>query len=134
VASLRSAASERQQCYVPRLLDRRGQASLVWSADTGQAPGNYLSALRHELCEQPDVFVVDGFNLLHAKLADLLAAKVFSTPFATTASRGTRTRRTAFTTIRPVTGKGTVSTRRALSTRTSFHCSGCSNFFSHDAP
>jgi hypothetical protein len=106
------------------------------SANSGQATWDDLAALRYELGEQPNVFVIDGFDFLHAEFANLLAAKIFASTFAA-ATGPTRTRRTPFAIAkrRPVArgtiSRRTISTRRTLSTRT---CCSCSNFFSHDAP
>jgi hypothetical protein len=128
---LRSPPGKRKQSDIPRLFDGQGQTSLVRRAHPGQTPGNDLAAFRHELRQQPDVFVIDGLNFLHAELANLLAAKIFAPTFAA-ATRTAGTWGTAF----PIPIRGTVagrpiSTRRTLSTRT---CCCCSNFFSHDAP
>ena len=73
----------------------RGQTPLVRRANSGQAPRDDLAALRHELGQQPDVLVIDGFNFLHAELANLLAAKIFASTFAA-ATRAAGTGRTAF--------------------------------------
>jgi uridine kinase len=63
------------------------------------------------LGEQPDVFVIDGFNFLHAELANLLAAKIFTSTLA--ATRTTRTRRTTLSAVgtarRTISARGTVS-------------------------
>jgi hypothetical protein len=131
---LRSPSGKRQQRDVPRLLDGQGQTSLVRSANPGQTPRDDLAALRHELREQPDIFVIDGLNFLYAELANLLAAKIFAPTFAATRASGTW--RTAFPigTIserRTITGRP-ISTHRTLPTRTCCCCR--SNFFSHDAP
>ena len=91
---LRGASGKRQQGDIPRLLDGQRQTPLVRGADSGQAPRHDLAALRHELRQQPDVLVVDGFNFLHAELANLLAAKIFAPTFAA-ATRSAGTRRTA---------------------------------------
>jgi hypothetical protein len=124
---LRSAPGKRQQSNVSRLLDRGRQTPLVRGADSGEASRNDLATLGHELRQQPDVFVVDGFNFLHAEFADLLAAKIFTPTFA--ATRAAWTRRTALTSIG---SRRTVSTGRAVSYRTAVRC--CSDLFSHDAP
>src|SRR5689334_19351896 len=47
-----------------------------------QAPRHDLAALGHELRQQPHVLVIDGIDLLDAKLADLLAAEVLASAFA----------------------------------------------------
>jgi hypothetical protein len=138
LGSLRSAAGKRQQGDVPRLLDGQGQASLVRCTDSGQSTRNYLAALRHELGKQPDIFVVNSLDFLHAELANFLAAKIFAPAFTATRTAGTRG--TTLSTIGPVAKRGTVtpggpiSTRGALPTRTSFRYRCCSHFFSHDAP
>jgi hypothetical protein len=52
--------------------------------------GTILPLSATNLRQQPDVFVVDGLNLLHAEFANLLAAKIFAPTFAaTTWSAGT---------------------------------------------
>jgi hypothetical protein len=62
-----------QQGDVPRLLNGARESPLVCGADTGQAAGNNLAALRNELLQQAHIAIVDRIDLLHAKLADLLA-------------------------------------------------------------
>jgi hypothetical protein len=128
---LRCPSSKRKQSDISRLFDGQRQTPLVRSANSGQTPWDDLTALRHELREQPDVFVIDGLNFLHAKLANLLAPKILA-PTLAPATRPTRTRRTplAIAKRRPV-ARWPISTRRTLRTRT---CCCCSNFFSHDAP
>jgi hypothetical protein len=132
---LRGSSGKRQQSNIPRLLDGQGQTSLVRRANPGQTPWDDLAALRHELGQQPDIFVIDGLNFLHAEFANLLAAKIFAPTFAAT-TRASGTWGTAFP-IGTVSKRGTipgrpVSTRRTLCART--HCCCRSNFFSHDAP
>src|SRR4029077_4764174 len=83
---------KRQQSNIARLLDRRGQAPLMRSADPSQAPRNDFAALRHELRQQPHILVVDGLDFLHAELANLLAAEILAATFAPTAG-SSRTRR-----------------------------------------
>ena len=57
--------------------------------------GDDLAALGHELRQQAHVFVVDGFNFLHAELANFLAAEIFASALASAASsRAAGTRRT----------------------------------------
>src|SRR6266849_167971 len=132
--SLRSAPGKRQQRNVPRLLDGGRQTPLVRCANAGQAPRNNLAALRHELGEQPDIFVVDGFNFLHAELADFLAAKIFAPTLAATgAARTWRTTLSSIGSRRTVASGWTISARGTVSNRTSVRCC-CSDFFSHDAP
>jgi hypothetical protein len=101
------------------------------SANSGQPTWDDLAALRHELGEQPDVFVIDGLDFLHAEFANLLAAKIFAPTFAA-ATRPARTRRTPFAIAkrRPI-ATWAISACGTLSTRT---CCCCPNFFSHDAP
>ena len=69
------------------------QTPLVRRANAGQTPRHDLAALGHELREQADVLVVDGFNLLDAELANLLAAEILASAFAA-AARAAGTRRT----------------------------------------
>ena len=104
------------------------QSPLMRCANSGQAAWNDLAALRHKLGEQPDVFVIDRLNFLHAKLANFLAAKIFASALA--ATWAARTRRTTLSAIG--SSRRTISARRAVSHRTSVRC--CSHFFSHDAP
>jgi hypothetical protein len=128
---LRSAPGKRQQRNVPCLLDGGGQAPLVRCADSGETPRHNLAAFGHELRKQPNVFVVDGFNFLHAELANLLAAKIFAAALAATGAAGTR--RTTLSAIGPrrtVSSGGTITARRAIRHRTSVCCD--SHFFSHE--
>src|SRR5438270_11285724 len=67
---------ERQQGDVARLLDRVGQAALVRSANSGEAPRDDLAALGHELAKQAHVLIVDSVDLLDAEFANLLAAEI----------------------------------------------------------
>src|ERR1700722_4168631 len=137
VSPLRSAPGKRQQCDVARLFDGGRQASLVRRADSGQAARNDLAALRHKLRQQPDVFVVDGLNFLHAELADLLAAKIFTSTFAATGSARTWGAALAIGPVakrRTISSRGPIPARRALPPRTCSRCCRCSSFFSHDAP
>src|SRR5438874_2223164 len=80
------ARRKRQQSNVAGLLDSRGNTPLVRRANAAQAPRDDLAPLGDELPEQADVFVIDGVNLLHAKLADLLAAEKFASSIAATAA------------------------------------------------
>src|SRR5262245_12140114 len=89
---------KRQQGDVACPLDGCCQAALVRCADSGQPARNDLAALSHKLAQQADVFVVDVVDLLHAKLAHLLAAeKLASAIAAARTTIGPRTiRPTAF--------------------------------------
>jgi len=51
------------------------------STNTGQAPWNDLSALRHKLSEHTHVLVVDSIDLLNAEFADLLAPEILAATF-----------------------------------------------------
>src|SRR5271167_4179174 len=99
-------AGKWQQRNIACLLDRQRQAPLVRSANPGQPSRHDPSAFRHKLRQQTDVLVVDGFNLLDAKLANLLAPEILAPTRAATlaaAARSTRTRRgTALAAIGPV--------------------------------
>ena len=66
-------SGERQQCDIPRLLDRPRQPTLMRCAYARQATRRNLPALGDKLHQQPHILVIDGFNLLHAKLANFLA-------------------------------------------------------------
>jgi hypothetical protein len=85
IDSLLCASGEGQQSDVASLLYCPRQSSLVRRANTGQTPRSDLPALRHELREETHVLVIDGFDLLDAKLANLLAPEVFASAFARTA-------------------------------------------------
>src|SRR5690348_16167786 len=76
------ASAERQQSDIARLLDSRGEPPLVRRAHAAEPPGHDLAAFRHELREQAIVLVINGVNLLHAKLAHLLAAEILASAFA----------------------------------------------------
>src|ERR1043165_3443617 len=65
---------ERQQRGDARALDRVLQLPLVQRARPGDAPRKDLPALRDELLQRLQVLVVDVLDLLHAELADALAA------------------------------------------------------------
>src|ERR1700736_3359151 len=81
--------SEREQRDVASLLDGARQPALVCGAHAGQAAGNDLAPLCDKLLQQAHVAVVDGVDLLHAELADLLAAE----ELAATRARSSRTTR-----------------------------------------
>src|SRR5579859_1746556 len=71
------------------------------SADSGQSTRNDLAALGYKAGEQAHVLVVDGVDLLHAELADLLAAKEFASAFASGAPWASGTS-AAFATRSPI--------------------------------
>src|SRR5271170_2897780 len=87
------ASRKWQQCDVASLLDRPRQPPLMRSAHTRQASRRDLATLGYELRQQTHIFVIDRFDLLDAKLANLLAPEKFAPTFAgtTRASAGTRT-------------------------------------------
>src|ERR1700688_5290689 len=91
----RRASRERQQRNISRALDRHAQPPLVPRAHPGHAPGQNLAAFLHKLRKNVRTLVVDEVHLLHAKLADLLLAKILALP--TARSAWTRRARTAFT-------------------------------------
>ena len=95
--NLLCASGERQQGDVPRLLDCPRQTALVRRAHPGQPSRSDFAAFRHELRQQAHIFVIDGFDLLDAELANLLAPEKLAAAFAGTAgtSAGTRPARTA---------------------------------------
>jgi hypothetical protein len=101
---LRCASGKRQQRNIAGLLDCRGQAPLVRSADATEPARHDPPTFRHELGEQSDVFVIDCFNLFHAELANLLAPEIFSPARSTfsTAAWSAPTRWTTLAAIRPV--------------------------------
>ncbi len=80
---------KRQQGDVPRLLDGARQSALVRGAHTGQTAGDDLAPLGDKLLQQPHIAVVDGVDLLHAELADLLAPEEFAS--SGTSARAART-------------------------------------------
>src|SRR5581483_2975162 len=130
---LRLLGSVGQQCNVARLLDGRAHAALVRRAYAGQAPGDDLAALGHELAQQAHVLVVDGVNLLHAELAHLLAAEELARPaFAAAAGPALRagTAVTASAGTRPAVATGTVTRRpfRSRSRPGGFWRPGCFYF------
>src|ERR1700686_570856 len=89
----RRASGERQQRNISRALDRHAQPPLVPRAHPGHAPGQDLAAFLHKLRQNVRALVVDEVHLLHAKLADLLLAKILALP--TTWSAGTSAARPA---------------------------------------
>jgi hypothetical protein len=76
------ARGERQQRDVAGLLDGCAEASLMRSANSGQAARDDLAALGYEAGEQTNVLVVYGVDLLDTELADFLAAEEFASAFA----------------------------------------------------
>jgi hypothetical protein len=62
------------------------------SANSGQSARSDFAALRDELREQTNVFVIDGFDFFDAELANFLAAEKFTAAFTGTSgsSAGTR--------------------------------------------
>src|SRR5437667_9997841 len=97
---LRSASCKWQQCDIAGLLNCRRQASLMWRANTGQAARHNPATLGDKLREQPVIIVIDGINLLRAKLANLLAPAIFAATFAALApSRAACIRATAFAVV-----------------------------------
>src|SRR5437667_9054948 len=100
------------------------------STNSGQAPWNDLSALRHKLSEHAHVLVVDGLDLLHAELANFLAPEILAPAFASArASRPTRTWWTTFSAVGAISAGGSISAARMTSRR----CC-CGSFVSHDPP
>jgi hypothetical protein len=85
--------SERQQRNRAGLLDRPRQLALERRARARQAARNDLAAVGHKLLQQPHVAVADRVDLLHRKLADLLAAEELPSARTTGAGRTRRTRR-----------------------------------------
>jgi hypothetical protein len=81
---------ERQQGYIPSLLDGASETALVRGANTGEPTRNNLSALGHKALQQANIAVRDGVNLLGAELADLLAAEEFSATARTAGWAATR--------------------------------------------
>src|SRR5207237_5423474 len=75
---------KRQQSDISRLLDGRRKPPLMRRAHAGQPPGDDLAPLGHKLRKQAHVFVIDGVNLLLAKLANLFAAEKFPSRIAST--------------------------------------------------
>src|SRR6201996_4513968 len=141
--------SKWQQGDVARLLDGAGQPPLMRGADTGQAAGNNLAPLGDELLQQPHIAVVDGVDLLHAELADLLAPEELASARAAGSTRTTRstspwatpagaTRGTVWTiacgTIRPVPYGTVWSISEGTFGRGAFGarcCCCCAGLFSH---
>jgi hypothetical protein len=75
-------------------------------ADASQAPRDDFAAFRHELREQTHVFVIDGLNLLRAKLADFLATEVLAPCAASALSPSAAgPGRTSFSSIRTIPAK-----------------------------
>jgi hypothetical protein len=65
----------------------------MWRAYSGQAPRRDLAAFRYELRQQTHIFVIDGFDLFDAELANLLAPeKLSAAAFARTARASAWTR------------------------------------------
>jgi len=95
----RRASRERQQRDVSCALDRHTQPTLVPRADPSHAPGQNLAAFLHKLGKNVRALVVDEVHLLHAKLADLLLAKILALP--TTWSAWTSAARSAAFPPRP---------------------------------
>jgi hypothetical protein len=60
----------RQKSDTPRLLDRIVKLSLMRGTDARNPSRQNLRALRNELGQEFHIFVVNGVNLLHTKLAD----------------------------------------------------------------
>jgi len=104
---LRSASCKWQQCDIAGLLNCRRQASLMWRANTGQAARHNLATLGDKLREQPVILVIDGLNLLHAKLANLLAPEIFAATFA--APGPSRAASTRWTPLAAVSALGSLS-------------------------
>jgi hypothetical protein len=73
---------EWQQGDVAGLLNGARESPLVRGADTGQTAGNNLAPLGDELLQQPHIAVVDGVDLLHAELTDLLAPEELAPAWA----------------------------------------------------
>src|SRR5207247_9740481 len=72
----------------------------MWRANTGQAARHNPATLGDKLREQPVILVIDGLNLLHAKLANLLAPEIFAATFAAPGpSRAASTRWTRFAAV-----------------------------------
>jgi hypothetical protein len=69
---------------------------------TSQAAGNNLAPFGHELLQQAHIAVVDGVDLLHAELADLLAPEEL-------ASARTRSARTTRSTATGAAATGTIA-------------------------
>src|SRR5271165_7433742 len=107
-------AGERQQRDVARLLDGVGQAALVRRAHAGQPPRHDLARLSYKLAEQPHVLVVHRVDLLHAELANLLAAEELPSAFA-------RPSGTARTSARPRPTRPTIAFRARCAAAT-FRC------------
>src|SRR5438105_1312594 len=76
-----------QQSNIARLLDGCRKTALMRGANPGQAARHNLAALGNKLREQPHVFVINGVNFFHAKLANLLAPEKFAATFASCAAR-----------------------------------------------
>src|ERR1700744_3475658 len=81
--------SERQQGDVAGLLDGACESPLMRGAHTGQAARNNLAALRNKLLQQAHIAVMDGVDLLHAELADLLPPEELATARPTRSARTT---------------------------------------------
>src|SRR5208282_345665 len=125
------ASSEGQQGDVARLLDRSGQTALVRRAHSGQASRSDLAALRYELRQQTHIFVIHGFDLLDAELANLLAPEEFAATFAGTASASAGT----WTAWPAAVGTIAASTlRTTLAVARSRRRGWCFCFFCHSAP
>src|SRR5437773_11103957 len=97
----------------------------MWRANTGQAARHNPATLGDKLREQPVILVIDGLNLLHAKLANLLAPEIFAATFA--APGPSRAASTRWTPLAAVSALGSLSA--------AFSAGCCrSSFVSHDAP
>src|SRR5262245_5435526 len=102
-------------------------------AHAGQTPWHDLAAFRNELCQQPDVFVVNRFKFLYAKFADFLAPEKLPPAGSTLAPAWAWRPALSAVTIakRPFSACRTLS-RGTISRRCC--CCRCFSFFSHDAP
>src|SRR5689334_15639282 len=63
----------RQQGEIPRALHRHRQLALIMRARAGDPRRDDLAVLADEVLEQVDVLVVDPFDLLGGKAAELAA-------------------------------------------------------------
>jgi hypothetical protein len=79
--------SEWQQGDVAGLLDGACQSPLVRGTHTSQAAGNNLAPLGNKLLQQAHIAVMNGVDLLHAELADLLAPEELAPTRATRSAR-----------------------------------------------
>jgi hypothetical protein len=79
---LLNPSRERQQCDIPRLLDRHRQPVLMRRAHAGQAARHDLATLGHKLPEQTVILVIDVGDFLRAKLANFFAPEKLAPAFA----------------------------------------------------